>query len=113
MLEIACRENRSNKLISFTTDTFHNQVASYTGGSQLEWRYVESGYLPSARIGMRAALVDNMIYVTGGYEYGNELTSILSWDPSTESWQPAGDLAVARHSHAAVAVPSTIIESEC
>ena len=28
-------------------DTFHNQVATYTGGSHLEWREVESGNLPS------------------------------------------------------------------
>ena len=70
--------------------------------------------LPSPRYGLRATVVDNIIYVTGGLDDDfNVLTSILSWDPSTESWQQAGDLKVARGFHAAVAVPSSIIESEC
>ena len=92
-------------------------MAIYTGGvSQLEWREVETGQLPSPRRALRAATVDNIIYVTGGYNYDENVivkTTILSWDPSTESWQQAGDLAVGRFLHAAVAVPSSIIESEC
>ena len=92
-------------------------MALYTGGSQLEWREVETGKLPSPRWGLRASLVDNTIFVTGGHGGwwvgGYGLTSILSWDPATESWQPAGDLKVGRCGHAAVAVPSSIIESEC
>ena len=87
-----------------------NQVAIYTGGSQLEWR--ETGQFPTARYWLQAVVVDNIIYVTGGSD-GNYLTSILFWDPSTESWQEAGDLKVARHTHAAVAIPSSILESEC
>ena len=88
-----------------------NQVAIYTGGgSQLEWR--ETGHLPTPRIGLRAAVIENHIYVTGGYD-GNYLTEILRWDPSTESWQKAGDFALPRHFHAAVAIPSSIIESGC
>ena len=86
-------------------------MATYSGVA-LEWREVGTGELPSPRMGLRAVVMDNTLYVTGGYN-GEWFTSVLSWDPSTESWQPAGDLAVARHSHAAVAVPSTIIESEC
>ena len=61
-------------------------------------------------------MVDNIIYVTGGLDGDSSddyLTSILSWDPSTESWQQAGDLKVARSDHSAVAVLSPIIESEC
>ena len=50
----------------------------------------------------------------GGPGYGSgSLTSILSWDPLTESWQAAGDLKVARNDHAVVTIPSSIIESEC
>ena len=90
-------------------DIFNNQVATYTGGSQLEWR--EVGQLPSGRYGLRATIVDNVIFVTGGLgDGGNDLTSILSWDRSTESWHAAGDLAVERSSHAVVAVSSSIIE---
>ena len=92
--------------------TFHTQVATYTGGSQLEWRVVKSGNLPSSRKDLRAAVVDNVIYVTGG-ENGDfdELTSILAWDLSTESWQHVGDLSVKRDQHAAVAIPYSMIES--
>ena len=86
-------------------------MALYTGDNIAEWREVETGQLPSPRLFLRATLVDNIIYVTGGDE--SYLTSILSWDPSTESWQPAGNLAVARADHAAVAVPSSILESDC
>ena len=89
-----------------------NQVAIYTeGGSQLEWR--ETGRLPTARQGLGAVVIENQFYVTAGQNDGDSLTEILVWDPSTESWQHAGDLAVARFSHAAVAIPSSIIESEC
>ena len=72
------------------------------------------GQLPEPRVGLQASMVDNIIFVTGGQDQDyNYLTSILSWDPSTESWRPVGDLKVGRNSHAAVAVPSSIIESEC
>ena len=70
---------------------------------------MEGGQLPSPRRGLRAAPVDGVLYVTGGYDFNNLLTSILSWDPVAESWQPAGDLAVARVWHAAVAVPTSVI----
>ena len=62
MLEIVCKE-------SF----FHNQVAFYTGDSQLEWREVETGKLPSPRYGLRAVLVDNTIFVTSGFENNDGL----------------------------------------
>ena len=93
-----------------------NQVAIYTGGSQpLEWK--ETGQLPTAGA-LRAVVVDNVLYVTGGddfddNDYNSALASILSWNPSTETWQPAGELAVARNIHAAVAVPSSILSTEC
>ena len=92
-------------------------MAFYTGGSQLEWREVESGQLPIPRYSLRAALVENIIFVTGGWDdkgyHFSISSSILSWDPFSESWQEAGNLAAGRSSHAAVAVPSSIIESEC
>ena len=96
-------------------DTLTTQVATYTGDSQLAWREEETSQLPlPARYGLRAAVVDNHIYITGGISwYNNGTTTILRWDPSTESWQYAGDLAVARSIHAAVAVPSSLFESEC
>ena len=75
------------------TSAPNNQVAVYTGGRQLEWREVESGQLPSPRNRIRAVMMDNQIFVTGGQEDRDDdwidLTSILSWDPSTESWHEA------------------------
>ena len=87
-------------------------MAVYSSGSQLEWREVEGGQLPSPRYGPQATLVGEILFVTGGYD-GNYLTSILSWDPVAESWQPAGDPAVGRFDHAAVAVPASTVASYC
>ena len=93
-------------------------MAKYTGDDILSWNGVEGGNLPTLRYGLAAAVVDNVIYVTGGYEPvypdGEDLASILSWNPSSETkWQRAGNLSVPRSGHAAVALPSSIISSEC
>ena len=74
---------------------------------------METGYLPSPRFGLRAAVVDNLIYVIGGRNDGNALSSILNWDTVTESWDHAGDLSVARRNHGAVAVPASVVSFEC
>merc|ERR1712210_150480 len=87
------------------------EVAVYSSGSQLEWREVEGGQLPSPRHGLRSSLVGDVLFVTGGRDDDdNRFTSILSWDPVAEYWQQAGDLAVARSGHAAVAVPTSLVE---
>ena len=86
-----------------------NQVAVYSSGG-LQWREVAGGELPSARNGLRAAMVGDVLHVTGGWDGNNELTSILAWNPDTESWQDAGELNVARDRHAAVAVPDSIVK---
>ena len=78
-----------------------NQVAVYSSGG-LHWREVEGGELPSPRSGLRAAMVGDVLHVTGGYDY-HILTSILAWDPVAESWQDVGELNVARAEHAVVA----------
>merc|ERR1712130_398489 len=88
------------------------EVAVYSSGSQLKWREVEGGQLPEPRFGLRATSIGAVLYVSGGKDY-NSLTSILSWDPATESWQPAGDLAAGRYYHAAVAVPASTIALYC
>ena len=59
-----------------------NQVAVYSSGG-LDWREVEGGELPSARYKFRAAMVGDVLHVTGGYD-DNFLTSILAWDPVAE-----------------------------
>jgi len=96
------------------------EVAIYSSGRQLEWREVEGGELPSNvgsfGFGLEATLVGQTLYVSGGSTANpdfNYSTSILSWDPIAESWQPAGDLAVARHHHATIAVPRSTIAMYC
>ena len=85
-------------------------MAVYSSGSQLEWREVEGGELPSPRYGLRAALVGDILFVTGGLDDDyHALTSILSWDPIAEYWLPAGDLVVGRNYHAAVAVLTSAV----
>ena len=85
-----------------------NQVAVYSSGG-LHWREVAGGELPSPRYGLRAAMVGDVLHVTGGAD-ANALTSILAWDPDTESWQDVGELHVERATHAAVEVPDTLIK---
>ena len=77
---------------------------------------MEGGQLPSARDGLQATLVDQTLYVSGGYKTpatGDFHTSILSWDPVVESWQPAGNLVVGRGQHAAVAIARSTIAMYC
>ena len=77
---------------------------------------MEDGQLPSARDGLQATLVDQTLYVSGGYKTpatGDYHTSILSRDPVAESWQPAGNLVVGRGQHAAVAIARSTIAMYC
>ena len=94
----------------FYLSSFLPQIATYTSSSALSWRIVESGNLPSERLGLRAAVVENVLYVSGGWVGGNHMTAILSWDPVQEKWTHAGDLKVARSLHASVAILSNAIE---
>ena len=78
---------------------------------------MEGGQLPSATVGLfglRATLVDQTLYVSGGkspdFEYR---TSIVSWDPVAESWLQAGNLVVGRHHFATVAVQRSTIAMYC
>ena len=77
---------------------------------------MKGGELPKPRVGLRAALVGDILFVTGGVngvDGYNYFTSILSWDPVAETWQPAGDLAVGRFLHAAVPVPASTVAIFC
>ena len=82
-----------------------NQVAVYSTGG-LHWREVEGGELPSARWGLRAAMVGDILHVNGGEVDGfHAITAVHAWDPDTESWQDVErGLSAARYNHAAVAI---------
>ena len=80
----------------------------------------KTGQLPTPRRGLKAAVIDNIIFITCGVDASHKiiLSSILYWDPVAESWhQPDGvlccALAVARFWHAAVAVLSAILQPHC
>ena len=79
-------------------------MAVYSPGAPLQWR--EVGELPSACWSLVATKIGRDLYVTGGLQSGvGDLTSVLAWDAGEETWHEAGNLAVARHNHGAVAVP--------
>lgn len=58
-------------------------------------------------------MVNNILYVTGGTNSGDDLSTILSWNPSEESWTEVGNLKVARGYHAVVAVPDLPSTVKC
>ena len=96
----------------------NNQVTFYSSGSELQWRELEGGELPSARFGLRAALVGDLLYVFGGY--GDEednperlLSSILYWDQVALTWQEAGQLSKPRAYSAVVSISSSVILDFC
>ena len=74
---------------------------------------MKGGDLPQPNAGLRATLVGDVLFVTGGLDHGIELSSILAWDPVAEAWQPAGDLGAARDLHAAVAIPASTVAMYC
>ena len=91
-------------------------MAFYSSGKNLEWREVETGQLPSKRGYLRATVVGNILFVTGGSRIGCDKDDldcyppVLSWDPVAETWQEVGELAVQRYNHAAIAVPKSVVE---
>ena len=93
---------------------FPYQVAIYSRGSSvLDWRIVAGGNLPTGRTGLRVVKVGDLLYALGGRERANnnrDLTTILSWDPVGERWNPAGYLSIGRSAFAAVALPSGLIQ---
>lgn len=58
--------------------------------------------LMEAREHIAAAVVDGLIYVSGGRWSEGELASVERYDPSLDEWQAVAPLAVARAGHAMV-----------
>ena len=99
-------------------------MAVYSSGTELVWREVEAGQLPTPRMGSQATLVNGVLFLVGGYSHDHYdedeeteevdlLSAILSWDPVSMSWQEAGRLAVPRADHAAVAVSHEVVAAYC
>ena len=101
---------KTDNLIVWAIFYTPNQVALFDPDSDNNMQWREVGHLPYATYGLQAAVIDNIIFVTGGF---NQLNSILAWDPDYEWWYEDGKLSVGRYNHAAVAIPLAIIQSGC
>ena len=84
------------------------------------WKTLTTARLPSPRAGLRAGTVNNVVFIfgknslnamlcnilklaisfTGGFAGGHSFNTILSFNKTEESWQPAGQMTVPRYSHA-------------
>ena len=96
--------------ITHCSEEYHSlrpEVNMYLYLRPLGWTTLETGNLPSARYGLRAAIVNSILYVTGGYSGADHSTDVLGWDGSR--WFHAGDLAVGKSYHAVVGIPSSIL----
>ena len=91
------------------------EVGSYSQLSQEGpfWRF--AGNLPSSRRGLRAVQFGNTIIVTGGesLEEHQPSTTVLMWDPSSETWSKIGKLNFRRSFHASLAVDTSLFSYEC
>ena len=89
-------------------------MAVYSEGNQLDWRKVEGGELPTPTCNLRATVVGNILYVTGGAGDGNSdsnnaFDDVLSWDPVEEKWTHVGKLTHKRNFHGGVAVAAAFV----
>jgi len=66
------------------------------------WR--PAANLPSPRDGLRAASLDNKVFLFGGNSH-SDLDSILSYEPDTDTWKEAGTMNVPRRDHAVAVFP--------
>merc|ERR1712223_1718738 len=64
------------------------------------WRTLTTARLPSPRSKLRAGTANNVVFVFGGYDGSSEFNTILSFNKTEESWQPAGQMSVRRWGHA-------------
>jgi len=103
--------NGDGKRIILVTGGY-NTGAEYPDSTELmvdfkPWR--PAANLPFPRFGLRAASLDNKVFLFGGSQAGNRsasyLNSILSYEPDTDTWQEAGTMTVGRHGHAVAVFP--------
>ena len=87
-------------------------MAVYSEGNQLDWRKVEGGELPTPTCNLRATVVQNILYVTGGGPHETSISpfdNVLSWDPVGEKWSHVGKLTQQRSFHGGVAAPAAFV----
>merc|ERR1711874_488118 len=62
--------------------------------------WVNTGELPSLRIGLRGANIDNRVFMTGGSKHPSDYDDILEFDPLTGEWKLVDKMIQARQYHA-------------
>ena len=90
------------------TNTDTTEVMDYASGGP--WRY--AGALPSARQGLTGSSIDGVLFVSGGHD-GSYQNAILQWDPVSETWKSAGNIATARYRHGMATVPQSAVAHHC
>ncbi len=65
--------------------------------------------MPTARYGLAVGVVNNKIYVIGGYNYSSDyLNTVEEYDPATDTWQQKASMPTARYSLAVCVVNNKI-----
>jgi len=122
-------QGESEVLPSLTVRRYGHACASYLNGDGKRVVLVSGGYntgaleldstelmvdfkpwrpaanLPSPRFGLRAASLDNKVFLFGGRDSWSDLDSILSYEPDTDTWQKAGTMTLPRAYHAVAVFP--------
>jgi len=93
----------------FFTYLDSTEILSYPDGTH--WR--KAGALPSPSFGVRAAKVDGVLHLTGGWSDAGDSSLVFSWDPVGEVWNEVGQLSSVRSEHAVAEVPLQTVASYC
>ena len=88
------------------------ELLPYTGLGGGSWR--TAGRLPSARAGLRAAQLGDLLHVTGGYADDlGDMEEVLVWDSVSESWAVAGHLGAGSAYHGLTEVSPAVVADYC
>ena len=88
------------------------EVLDYS--SKTAW--VQVAALPSPRHVVYGVTIGNVFYITGGHLHSVTTvttTSVVSYDPKSDSWQEAGTLSLPRAHHGTTAVPLDAMKTFC
>ena len=87
-------------------------VFDYTIPHAGSWR--AGGRLPSPRYGLRAAMVGDLLHVSGGYDPDSgDMDEILAWDSVSETWSVAGHMKTGRENHSVTEVSLAVVADYC
>ena len=97
---------------AYTDYLSSTELFPYTGPGAGSWR--EAGLLPSARGGLRAAKLGQLLLVTGGaISDSSGMGEVLTWDSVSESWSVAGHMETARSWHGVTQVSLVVMADYC